>query len=64
MKRDRKKTFIHDLDHDGKLFEVINACGYKYYVIEDVKGREWLSTMEEIEPMIENWNKNFGFTKE
>lgn len=61
--KDRKRTFIKNLEHGGKLYEVINAAGYRYYIIVDQKGREWLSTMDEYESMVNNWNINYGFTK-
>lgn len=61
-KSDRKRTFLKNLNHGGKLYEVINRSGCRYYIIEDIKGREWLSTMDEYEAMVDNWNKNYHFT--
>ena len=64
MKNDIRRTFIKELKHKGKLYEVINQAGCQYYIIEDCFGREWLSTMDEYQSMIDNWNKHYQFTTE
>lgn len=56
---DRKKTFLKDLKHNGKLYEVINVAGYTFYTIE-CNGEEIMSTMFDYEPMVERWNKVGG----
>lgn len=63
MRNDIKKNFLAYLDHGGKLYEVMNREGYVYYIIEDHKGEEWLSTRLSVNEMVQNWNHNYGFTK-